>query len=227
MAHERQPDPEPAVRARARAVALTEALEDVRAGGRRRSPRRCRSRRSRRDWPTRRADTSIRPPFGVNFTALMSRFQMTCCRRPAAPRIAASAGIEHGCGAACSFAAAAGRTESSAASTTAPRSTERTSSRMLPVMMRETSSRSSMSCSCAFAFRRMTSRAARDERAVDTAVVEHARPAVDRVERRAQLVREHGEELVLAAVERLGLVARGLLAREQLRPLGLGCGAAR
>src|SRR6185503_3009608 len=44
-------------------------------------------------------------------------------------------------------------------------------------------------------------------------------PAQDRVERRAQLVRDGGEELVLEPVRALGLRARGVLAGERLPPV--------
>ena len=44
---------------------------------------------------------------------------------------------------------------------------------------------------------------------------EDLRPAEDRVQRRAQLVRERGEEFVLHPARALGLRARGAFAREQ------------
>ena len=52
--------------------------------------------------------------------------------------------------------------------------------------------------------------------APDLSGAHHARPAVHRVQRRAQLVREHGEELLLRAVGRLGGGARLALPVEQL-----------
>ena len=66
------------------------------------------------------------------------------------------------------------------------------SSRSLPVMMRETSSRSSISWVCAAALRSMVSTARAAVSALDAAACEQLRPAEDRVERRAQLVRERG-----------------------------------
>ena len=102
--------------------------------------------------------TWIRPPFGVNFTALMSRFHTICCRRLGSPVIGPARGSST-LWTRMPLASAASRTASSAASTTAVRSTLRTSSRILPVMTRETSSRSSTSWTCALALRSMTSSA--------------------------------------------------------------------
>jgi hypothetical protein len=76
-------------------------------------------------------------------------------------------------------------------------------------MMRLMSSRSSISWPWARALRSL----------------QHAGPAEHRVERRAQLVRERGQEFVLQGAEPFGLVARGALAREQV--LALGGGGAR
>ena len=120
------------------------------------------------------------------------------------------------------LASAAGRTVSRAASMMRRRSTGLKSSRSLPVMMRETSSRSSMSCACARALRSMVSRARAAAAGVELARAQQLRPAEDGVERRAQLVREGGQELVLDAVGLLGLPARRLLEDEQAGPLLLG-----
>ena len=86
-------------------------------------------------------------------------------------------------------------------------------------MMRETSSRSSMSC----ALRR--ARCARWSRArapssprVELPAAQQLGPAEDRVERRAQLVREGGQELVLEPVGLLGLGPRRLLAHQRSAP---------
>ena len=86
------------------------------------------------------------------------------------------------------------------------RSTGRTSRRSLPVMMRETSSTSLISCSCSLAFRSMVSSTAGRRSASISAGAQHLRVAEHGVERRPQLVRERGEELVLQPVGRLGLV---------------------
>ena len=73
------------------------------------------------------------------------------------------------------------------------------SSASLPLMMRETSSRSSISSACARALRSITSRprAQHVRRRRTRPAAQHARPGEDRLERRAQLVRERREELVL------------------------------
>ena len=67
--------------------------------------------------------TSTRPPSGVNLIAFASRFQITCCSRPASPLTGSIAGRSRE-NASCTFLAAAnGRTASSAACATATRST--------------------------------------------------------------------------------------------------------
>src|SRR5581483_8774182 len=55
----------------------------------------------------------------------------------------------------------------------------------------------------------------------------HARPPEDRVQRRPQLVRYGGEQLILGAVERLRLLARLALAYEQPRALVLDAATVR
>ena len=92
------------------------------------------------------------------------------------------------------------------------RSMGRGSRRSLPATMRETSRMSEMSCSCTRALRPMTSIGAADGRFVGQPLAQDLGPAHDRVERRAQLVRQRGQELVLQAVHVLGLGARRLLA---------------
>ena len=75
-----------------------------------------------------------------------------------------------------------------------------TFSRSLPVVMRETSSRSSIELrlrlGVALDHLQAVARLARSS----FSIAEQLRPAEDRVERRAQLVAERGEELVLDAV---------------------------
>jgi hypothetical protein len=56
---------------------------------------------------------------------------------------------------------------------------------------------------------------ARPRGLVQLGALQQARPPEDRVERRAQLVRHRGQQLVLRPVQRLGPQARLLLAREQ------------
>ena len=113
--------------------------------------------------PTSRRRTSTRPPRGVNLMAFDSRFQITCWRRSASPSTGlASGAIETS--RRIPLASAAGRTLSSAASMMRRRSTGLKSSRSLPVMMRETSSRSAISCACARALRSIVSSASRARR---------------------------------------------------------------
>ena len=66
------------------------------------------------------------------------------------------------------------------------------------------------------ALRSMTSRAPAGWSPGPSRSRAHVHPADDRLERRAQLVRQHGEELVLGAVRRLRLRARRLLPRVEL-----------
>ena len=68
--------------------------------------------------PTRSALTEMRPPFGVNLTALDRRFHKICCRRVASARTLASRDLATTCRMVRSLASAAGRTLSSAASST-------------------------------------------------------------------------------------------------------------
>ena len=88
-----------------------------------------------------------RPPRGVNLMALESRFQRTCCRRPASPVIGPVFGSMN-VWISTPRASAAERTTSSAASATAAASRARTSSCNLPLAMRAVSSRSSISRRC-------------------------------------------------------------------------------
>ena len=78
---------------------------------------------------------------------------------------------------------------------------------------------SSISCDCAMALLRMTPMARSTIAAIVLARGQQVRPAEDGVERRAQLVRQRGEELVLQAVDGLGVRAGALLAFEQRQAL--------
>ena len=78
---------------------------------------------------------------------------------------------------------------------------------------------SEMTWACAAALRSMASRPRRRGGLVEAAPAQQVRPAHDRGERRAQLVGEGGEELVLDAAGRLRLRARLLRLPEQ--PLAL------
>ena len=79
-----------------------------------------------------------------------------------------------------------------------------------------------MSCACARVLRSTTSSACARLRFVETAAAQEPHPAEDRVQRRAQLVRNGGDELVLAAAQRFGFAARILLALEQRLTPALG-----
>ena len=83
---------------------------------------------------------------------------MTCRRRSGSPATTPARGSSTLCSR-ISLASAAGRTASSACSTTAVSSRGHTSSRILPLITRETSSRSSISCTWASDWRTMTSSA--------------------------------------------------------------------
>ena len=102
--------------------------------------------------------TSTRPPLRLNFTALLRRFHAICWSRvgsPSTTTVGSSAATTS-----TPLAPAAGRTESIAASTMGASSTSScASSRILPLTMRETSSRSSMSCAIATALRWIVSSA--------------------------------------------------------------------
>ena len=109
-----------------------------------------------------------------------------------------------------SLSSAAGRTLSSAASSTGTSGSGSSSICSLPVVMRDMSTRSLTSCACACALRSISSSACVPRAAVQVIVQQHARPAEDDVQRRAELVRERGQELVLQAV-RLAQPAFGAL----------------
>ncbi len=100
----------------------------------------------------------IRPPFGVNLIAFIKRFQTTCCSRSGSPLIGPAFGSMSDCRRS-PLAWAVGRTASSAASSTRGRSSGRMSSRIFPLMMRDMSSRSSISWSWTCEFRTIESNA--------------------------------------------------------------------
>ena len=136
------------------------------------------------------------PPRGVNLMAFDSRFQTTCCRRPGSPEIGPAAGSRMR-STRMPLASAAGVTVSIAASMNESGCSGCMSSRSLPEMMRLMSSRSSMSCVWTRALRSIVSRPARSSSALRAGEAQHLRPAEDGVQRRAQLVRQRGQELVL------------------------------
>ena len=98
------------------------------------------------------------PPGSQNLTELLSRFITTCCKRTASPQtslaLSASSRLTR-----TSFSCAAGVVASTAASITLRRSSGDSSSLSLPLMMRDTSSRSSISRACRLALRRIVSMA--------------------------------------------------------------------
>ena len=148
--------------------------------------------------------TSMRPPLGVNLIALASRLETDWCRRCRSPRTAPQSSTSL---ATCERpsrapAAASGRCTPS---TTAARSTRSRSSCSLPATMRETSRRSLTSCACWRTPRSIACSARWRCAASMRAVAQHRQPADDALQRRAQLVREHGEELVLGLVGALGV----------------------
>src|SRR4030095_6465684 len=142
--------------------------------------------------PSASTRTCTVPPSLLNFTALAARFQTTCCSRSGSASTLTGPGPR-------STArwmrrlSAAGRTASSPFSTTERRSTGVGSLRNLPVTMRETSSKSSSSSE------RVRYLARRHR-----LVAQHRGPAQDRRERRAQLMRQRRQELVLELVVALG-----------------------
>src|SRR6266508_1301339 len=148
----------------------------------------------------------MRPPSGVNFTPLTSTFHTTCCKRTASPdtwHCPASNAYEIWI----LLALAAGLTISTASATIRVRSTWLTSSRNCPVMMRDTSSRSSISCFWFFALRSITSRPC-----ALLGAAQQVRPAENRGQRCAKVVRERCQELVLYPVGSLRFGPRPSLA---------------
>ena len=210
------PRPSPPCCARRRRVGLAEALEDVGQELGRDADARCRRRAVARRSSRAAARPSTRPPCGVNFTAFESRFQTTCCSRPASPDHRARRRDRAPSTRDRPWPRAAGRIVSTA--DVDDRARDRrgaTSRRSLPEMMRDTSSRSSIEL-------RLRARVALDdlERALERSCGERARvrsmlrPAEDRVQRRAQLVRDRRRGTRPSAV-------RFLLAAQQIDPLAL------
>ena len=147
---------------------------------------------------TRWSWTCTRPAFGVNFTALLRRFHITCRKRSGSPLTGPPGDASTVCSS-MPLASAAGRMLSTVSTITVRRSTGLTSSRTCPVPMRETSSRSSISRTCALTFRRMICSARRDwsaGRSPRSSSVAHpkialsgARSSCDRAERNWSLAR--------------------------------------
>ena len=145
--------------------------------------------------------TSIAPARGVNLIAFESRFQTTCCSRVGSPGHLRDVAATIDARARGPSHPRRARRVSSASSTHAGEVDRLESSRSLPVMMRDTSSTSSMICACDVrvaldrlerAAGRFLGRAAPD--------AQHARVAKDRVQRRAQLVRQRRQKFILQPV---------------------------
>ena len=85
--------------------------------------------------------------------------------------------------------------------------------------IRDRSRMSEMTWACAAAFRSMASRPPAGGGLVEPASAQEIGPAHDRGQRRAQLVRQRGEELVLDPARRLRLRARALRVGQEARTL--------
>ena len=222
--HDGQPQAQAAVLARGAAVRLAEALEDVRQELRRRCPARCpRTRDLHRRVAPLDAVTCTRPPLGVNFTALVSRFQTTCCSRSGSPHHARRSASSAGCSR-MPLASAAGRTVSSAASTTAARSTGSTVEPQLAghdaADVQQILDELGLGARVALDG---LERALAPSPAAGAPRAQHLHPAQDGRERRAQLVADAWRGTrPSGGWSRSRLRARRLLAREQPRALGLG-----
>ena len=105
------------------------------------------------------------------------------------------------------FACAAGVAAAIACRTASTSDTGRLSSRSWPVSAFETSSRSPVSCACSRTLRSIDSRPRADV-VVQLAGAQQVEPAEHRVERRAQLVGDRREELVLHAAGGFAFAAR-------------------
>ena len=160
---------------------------------------------------TRASTTWTLPPAGVNLIALESRFQTTCCRRPGSPEI----------GPACGSSTFSSRMR--LASARRPHGLERRldEGRRLHRLHVEAHLAGGDAGHVEQVLDQLGLRARvaldhlhRPQQllALHAAGGDDLRPAEDRAERRAQLVRQRGEELVLELAHALGLGARGALA---------------
>ena len=161
--------------------------------------------------------TWTRPPFGVNFTALDSRFQTTCCSRSGSPETGPTRGSRIVCRRT-PLASAAGCTVATALSTIQrqihrlhvepdlARDDARDVEHVLDDLRQRVALRSSVS----------RPRSALSP--VSSAAAQQPGVAEDRVERRAQLVRQHREELVLQPVGVAGLDVEPRVLERDRRP---------
>ena len=155
--HDRQADPQAAVRAGAGAVRLAESVEDVRQKLGVDARCRCRSPRAATRTGGDRQGRRDPPPAAVNFTALESRFQTTCCSRSGSPWTSGDStprSTDEG-----NLLRLGRRPDGVERPHRRPTATSlrATFSRSLPVVIRDTSSRSSISLAWARALRSMTS----------------------------------------------------------------------
>ena len=213
-----RPRPSPPYCAAEAGVGLAERLEDVRQELRRDADPGVGD-GDLDDAARRRASrTSTRPPSRVNLTALVSRFQNDLLQPRRVGGDAAGERIEVERDRRWRLASAAGPTRVERLADHRRRPGSAPGSRCtLPVVMRDMSSRSSTSWFCATALRSITSIACCHLSGGDHVGLQHPGVAEDRVERRPQLVRQRGEELVLQLVGRFGGVARRL--ERRLGPL--------
>ena len=171
--------------------------------------------------PSRAADSEMRPPFGVYFAALLTRFERICATRAKSP-LSCSGSAGSCSDSVCRCASMFGLLVSIAAAMTCATSTVSILSSILPRVMRDTSSRSSTSRTSCFNWRAISSRAQAILRRVVLADAQDVHGVADRRQRIAQFVREHREELVLALVlfldlaEQQRVVERGCAARREL-----------
>ena len=108
------------------------------------------------DEASRRALTRTVPASGVNFTAFATRFQ-TICRNRSRSTVIQPTSSSMTISSFTFFASAASRAASSDVSSASRTSSTESESASFPIAIRDTSRRSSMSWTCAFAFRSMTS----------------------------------------------------------------------
>ena len=160
--------------------------------------------------PPRASESVTRPPRGVNFAEFCSRFPRSCARRVASPstRTGLSGDDDVELDPARPRAAAGGRPD--APHELAEVEPARAAARSGRARCRETSRRSSTIRARCPTWRATTSRARRAPSEAGSARSSRYDRAADRRERVAQLVREHGEVLVLAPI-RLAQRVEGVL----------------
>ena len=149
---------------------------------------------------TRSSRTCTRPPLRRELDGVRQQVPDDLLQAIGIARDRADARIERSSAARTPLASAAGCTVATALSTISGSSTGCTSSRILPETMRDTSSTSSTICVSARRVALERLEAALGLLAGQHAAAQQPRVADDGVQRRAQLVRQHREELVLHPV---------------------------